>query len=444
MKQLNALVWYRLDLRVHDHEPLARAQQVGARTHAICVVTKADTEAYGQKRNAFMAKVLAELAKQLAEVGALLSVVRVDNDAACVAAVADFCKANHIGHLFYHRQLSKADGALEVQVERAVKQHKVTCEAFDDQCIVSPKDLRTLSGAPYQVFTPFKRAFVDAVVGEMWEKRDLQVPVNKSEALQVMDAFLDERVKDYQRLRDFPAENGTSGLSPYLALGALSIRQCFGAALRHNNGSLIYGDEGLVTWINELIWREFYRHVWVNFDWVQEGQPFKAIRPIAWKSNPSDFERWCDGQTGFPLIDAAMRCLVQTGHMHNRLRMVVASFLTKNLLIDWRLGEVFFMRHLLDADRPSNNGGWQWAASVGTDAQPYFRIFNPVSQSQKFDPEGRFIREYCPELKSLSKKAIHDPSHNLTATQLAVLGYPLAMCDLSYTRERALAAYGRG
>jgi deoxyribodipyrimidine photo-lyase len=196
-----------------------------------------------------------------------------------------------------------------------------------------------------------------------------------------------------------------------------------------------------LVWFSELLWREFYQHILVGHPRVSMHRAFREeTEAIEWSDDEGHFEAWCEGRTGYPLVDAAMRCLRTTGWMHNRLRMVAAMFLTKDLFLDWRRGERFFMRHLVDGDLGSNNGGWQWAASTGTDAAPYFRIFNPDSQSRRFDPEGRFIREHVPELAQIEGSAVHDPTSE--APLLAGgLGYPSRIVDHSEARERAIAAF---
>ncbi|HAL67580.1 MAG TPA: deoxyribodipyrimidine photo-lyase, partial [Pseudomonas sp.] len=225
-----------------------------------------------------------------------------------------------------------------------------------------------------------------------------------------------------------------------LAAGVISPRQCLHAALAHNRGEFDSGSSGVQTWINELLWREFYKHILTGYPQVSRHRAFRAhTEALPWRNAPKEFEAWQQGRTGFPIIDAAMRQMLATGWMHNRLRMLTAMFLSKNLLIDWRLGERHFMRHLIDGDLAANNGGWQWSASTGTDSVPYFRIFNPVSQSQRFDPKGRFIRQWVPELQDIDDKNIHDPGkcHGLIDANL----YPSPIVDLHSSRQRALQAF---
>jgi deoxyribodipyrimidine photo-lyase len=271
--------------------------------------------------------------------------------------------------------------------------------------------------------------------------RALAVPLGSQGAATLLDDFLG-RIDNYEATRNFPAVRGPSYLSVHLRFGTVSIRRLAGLAWeRAQSGSV-----GAATWLSELIWRDFYHQVL----WHHPHVATRAFKPeydrIAWDDAPDLFAAWCDGRTGYPLVDAAMAQLNQTGYMHNRLRMVVASFLTKDLGIDWRRGEAYFALHLNDFDLAANNGGWQWAASTGCDAQPYFRIFNPVTQSEKFDPEGKFIKRYLPQLANYSPKEIHSPWLVPVVRQRAagcVIGtdYPAPNVDHAQARERTLARY---
>ena len=269
--------------------------------------------------------------------------------------------------------------------------------------------------------------------------RDLW-PAGEDEAHERLARFTSEQIHYYQDERDLPAKPGTSQLSTYLAAGVLSPRQCLHAALGSNNGEFESGSPGVFTWVNELLWREFYKHVLVGFPRVSRHRAFKPeTEYLPWRNAPTELAAWQEGRTGVPIVDAAIRQLLATGWMHNRLRMVVAMFLTKNLLIDWREGERFFMRHLIDGDLAANNGGWQWSASTGTDSVPYFRIFNPLSQSERFDPEGQFIKHWLPELAALNKKEVHNPAS--AGGLFGVADYPAPIVDLKKSRERALSAF---
>ncbi|EFF75622.1 cryptochrome/photolyase family protein, partial [Achromobacter piechaudii] len=264
-------------------------------------------------------------------------------------------------------------------------------------------------------------------------------PAGEAAAGDRLEAFTEGVIDAYKDERDFPSLPGTSCLSPYLAAGVLSPGQALRAALSANHGELDSGKAGAATWINELLWREFYQHLLAAYPSLSMHQPMKPeTAAVPWRDAPDDLRAWQQGKTGIPIVDAAMRQLLALGWMHNRLRMVTAMFLSKNLLIDWRLGEAWFMAHLVDGDLAANNGGWQWSASTGADAVPYFRVFNPLSQSRRFDPRGVFLREWLPELADLDDKAIHDPS----PMERAAAGYPMPIVDLAQSRLRALEAFG--
>ncbi|RUS25846.1 deoxyribodipyrimidine photo-lyase, partial [Jimgerdemannia flammicorona] len=259
-----------------------------------------------------------------------------------------------------------------------------------------------------------------------------------------LTAFLTTKIASYHLARDQPAKDGCSALSPYLAAGVISARQCLRAARRANGGKLRTGKEGVVGWVSELAWRDFYRHVLFHFPRVCMGRAFKQeTEKVEWAEDLRGvkFKAWCEGKTGFPIVDAGMRQMKEIGWMHNRVRMCAAMFLSKDLLLDWRMGEKFFMQHLIDGDFASNNGGWQWAASTGTDAQPYFRVFNPHLQSERFDSEGEYVRRWIPELKEVRVPAVHDPSGALVKEEFEKLGYAYPIVDHKQARERALAAY---
>ena len=268
---------------------------------------------------------------------------------------------------------------------------------------------------------------------------DMQLwPPGELAARDRLKIFLNSKISNYSRDRNDPILEGTSRISPYLALGVISNRRCILEALKLNNFELQSGNKGICKWVDEIIWREFYKNIMHSFPRVSMHQPFNlSTLSIKWRHNQKEIEAWKNGKTGFPLIDAAMLQLKYEGWMHNRLRMVVAMFFTKNLLHDWRLGEAFFMENLIDGDFASNNGGWQWSASTGTDAAPYFRIFNPVTQSQNFDSEGRFIKKFLPQLASLDNKEIHLPD----ADKLENIDYPNQIVDLKSSRLRAIEIF---
>lgn len=479
-----SIVWFREDLRVEDHSALYHAMQLG---EPVVGVYFFDPQAWRQHDTAacrieFMLRNLTCLQQQLQQKNIPLLLLEVERSDAIVT-VFDVL-AQHATTLLFNNQYEVNEQRRDAKVA-AVWQSQAKCvERFTDQVLFGPGEIITQSNQAFSVFTPYKKAFIRQVierglslqplptlasqasfslpptsklaleqvcrwhdaVPETWPGMTSSVaaaywPGGEAVAQQRLQQFISERIHAYHEQRDYPALQGVSQLSPYLANGVLSPRQCWYAATCANQGQLIGGQPGIECWLNELLWREFYKQILWSYPRVSMHQPFKlATNALPWHNDTRLFEAWCAGMTGFPLIDAAMRQLQDIGWMHNRLRMVVAMFLSKQCFIDWRWGERFFMQHLIDGDLAANNGGWQWSASTGTDAVPYFRIFNPVRQSQRFDPQGRFIRHYCPELADLNDKDIHAP-WLLPPLMRQSLNYPAPIIDLSTANQRVLSAF---
>lgn len=333
-----------------------------------------------------------------------------------------------------------------------------------------PEKLLKPAGAPYTIFTPFSRMWRSlpfpgnpllppdrfssppqvsglAITGlPGWHPVD-NFPAGELEAQHRLDRFIDSSISFYASQRDRLDMQGTSGLSPYFRFGMLSPRQAAWAAQEFidlaDDADARQGGE---TWLNELIWREFYAVILYHFPFVLQTAFKPERRSIPWRDDPTGFVAWTDGLTGYPVVDAAMRQLNATGWMHNRARMIAASFLTKDLLIDWRQGERYFMQHLVDGDPAANNGGWQWTAGTGTDAAPYFRIFNPALQGKKFDPQGAYVRQWVPELAVVPGEYIHTPwimSFEKQEQLGCIIGknYPAPIVDHAIARQRVLSAY---
>ncbi|KQW51805.1 MULTISPECIES: deoxyribodipyrimidine photo-lyase [unclassified Roseateles] len=462
-----ALVWFRRDLRVDDNAALYQALKSARQVFCAFVLDRDILDALprADRRVEFILGALQVLDEDLRKLGGALIV----RHGFAADEMPRLAAELGVQAVFANHDDEPQALMRDAQVADLLKATNAELRTFKDHVIFERREVMTAAGGPYGVFTPYKNAWLRKVDGFYLSSYPVErhaqalaktalaagVPALQdigfepagltghvgqgsrgAEAL--LDDFLD-RIADYDKARDFPAVKGPSYLSVHLRFGTVSIRRLARIAHQLMQG----GDHGAEIWLSELIWRDFYHQVMHHHPHAMTG----AFRPeydaIRWETGAQAdamFAAWCEGRTGYPLVDAAMRQLNQTGYMHNRLRMVTASFLTKDLGIDWRRGEAYFALQLIDFDLAANNGGWQWASSSGCDAQPYFRIFNPVSQSEKFDSEGRFIRRYCPELAELPAKAIHEP---WARAPLAMQSnaYPRPIVDHAVARERTLARY---
>ncbi|EFE93525.1 deoxyribodipyrimidine photo-lyase [Serratia odorifera] len=464
------LVWLRNDLRVTDNQALyAACRDPQATVMAVFIATPQQWRQHhmAARQAAFIHATLRQLQQALAQRGIPLVTQQCDDFAAAVDWLADFCQASHVDALFYNRQYELNERRRDRQLEQRLN-GMVNCQAFDDSLLLPPGSVLSGNGEMYKMYTPFRRAFLARLAESdiaslpapaqrscgQWQaitppapfdypaaELDDGFPAGEEAALRRLRHFCRQQVQDYHHQRDIPAVDGTSVLSPYLAVGALSPRQCVNRLRAECPDMLANPHGGAFCWLNELIWREFYRHLLVANPALCRHRPFIAWTDrVRWNPAADNFLAWQQGRTGYPIVDAAMRQLNQTGWMHNRLRMIAASFLVKDLLIDWRAGERYFMSQLLDGDLAANNGGWQWAASTGTDAAPYFRIFNPTTQGKRFDPQGSFIRKWLPELADVPDNELHQP-HRWAEKQQRVLDYPLPIVDHPQARLATLAAF---
>ncbi|MCG6538807.1 deoxyribodipyrimidine photo-lyase [Pseudomonas sp. KSR10] len=468
---MTQLLWLRSDLRVADNTALAAAMNAGP-TVALYLITPAQWLAHNDAacKIDFQLRNLGVLSTRLAELNVPLLIRRVEHWQAVPTQIVDLCRQYQIDTLHINDEYGVNEQRRDEATAEALRNTPTRLQRHLDQLLFAPGSVKTLAGDCFKVFSQFRKVCylrlshslprclpvpapqawmpvpsdpVPTAVADFASPSDVlrgRWPAGEEAAHKRLASFAEHGLAEYQQRRDFPAQSGTSQLSPYLVAGVISPRQCLHAALAMNQGELDSGNPGVVTWINELLWREFYKHILHGYPRVSMGRAFRSqTEALPWRHAPDELAAWQQGRTGFPIIDAAMRQLLATGWMHNRLRMIVAMFLSKNLLIDWREGERWFMRHLIDGDLAANNGGWQWSASTGTDSVPYFRLFNPLSQSAKFDPHGDFLRQWLPELAHLSNRDIHDPraSSGLFGTP----GYPLPIVDLTTSRERALSAF---
>lgn len=453
---MSHLCWIRRDLRLHDHAALSNSLE--AETTLVFIF---DSQILNKLKNdhdmrvTFIYQSLQELEKELQKKGSSL-IIKYGDPAIEIPKLAQELK---ITKVFCNRDYEPYAKERDAKVEKKLKELDIKFEQFKDTVFFEKHEVQKNTGGIYKVFTPYKNRWL-----EMFEEngriisdfecdlknlRKFKNPKNilthnwysdigftetspllkggTNEALMRLKNF-EDKLEDYKEARNFPAIEGTSYLSVYIRHGNISIRDMLRLGTKHRN-------EGAKTWVSELIWRDFYQMILDTHPKVVK-QAFKAeYDSIKWLGEPKHFKAWCEGETGFPIVDAAMRCFNQTGMMHNRLRMIVASFLCKILLVDWRKGEEYFAERLLDFDLAANNGGWQWSSSSGCDAQPYFRIFNPYTQSEKFDQNGDFIREWIPELAHLNAKDIHSPSPMLAPD------YPQPIVNYETNRRRCLSMY---
>ncbi len=467
------LVWFRQDLRIVDHSALWHARQTGP---CIALVTLSPVQ-WRQHDDAVIKidlylrqlKVLKEQLKQL-NIPIIIKTIPLWKEVP--EFLLECCQSLSVQQIHAHIEAGINEQQRDQDCQQLLDTSGIALTLYQDRTLFPFGSITNQNGQPYQVFGAFKKACYSRLeialpkcyteitaqnpitlpaldqfqqtAPDIRQLCDIPVPESiqqlwpacENHAHTLLEQFLENHIQHYHIERDFPAHSGTSQLSAYLNIGVLSIRQCIQALFRHQSGYFVPEQEGQSIWLDELLWREFYQHILYLFPNVSKYLPFKAnAQNIPWQDDKTALTAWQQGQTGIPIVDAGMRQLLVTGWMHNRVRMITAMFLCKNLLIDWRQGEQWFMQHLIDGDLAANNGGWQWCASTGTDSVPYFRIFNPVSQSRKFDPEGQYIRTWIPELAHLDAKTIHAPYESKTVQQL---DYPKPIVDLKYSRARAI------
>ena len=458
---MNSLFIFNSDLRLRNNPALSNASLKGSSLTTLFIFNPKKWNNHNESnlKIAFQIEHLKELSEKLKNLNIPLKLINADGIEDESKKIIDFVKKNEIQEVFINKEYGvnemQRDETLQKDLERMNKKLNIY-----DSSIFHPDSVKTQSDTFFKVFTPFSRAFRSKLMSKKIEVSELpkrqehaisvsdkiesfkldkndqeifnQYEIGEEKALEKLENFIDHKILNYKKNRDFPALDGTSALSPYLSSGILSSGQCIFYVFQKYSEDEI----GVKTWINEIIWREFYKYILFHNPRVSKNHSFsEKYDKFPWLNNEDSFISWSKGQTGVPIIDAAMRQLNATGWMHNRLRMIVAMYLTKNLLIDWRKGEKYFMNKLIDGDFASNNGGWQWSASTGVDAAPYFRIFNPVTQSEKFDKEGTFIKKWIPEIAAA--KNIHDPS----TEERKEMGYSYHLVDLKESRKEAIEKF---
>lgn len=487
------LMWFRRDLRTVDNTALLhcieQARQYHAKVSAIFIATPQTWLQHDMSliQLKFMLNTLLSLAKTLAQYHIYFEIKIVASYHDVADILKQCCLEHNIQQIYFNYEYEEREIRRDDAVYQQLTARNIACFAYHDQCILAPRTVLKDDGDYYRVFTSFYKKWLEILNVSQWKnisQNDRLTPINhvleidiqqylediknnidniirdyakyapqahidspflhetgEQYALQHLHDFIDNEIKSYIIQRDIPSiPQGTSQLSPYLAIGAISPRVCYQAVMTAVQQQS-HGHDAMFKWLNELCWRDFYRHILVaRPDMIRHHAFQRAVdKQVDWRYDKQDFQRWCDGKTGVPIVDAGMRCLKQTGFLHNRLRMIVAMFLTKNLLIDWRWGERYFMQQLIDGDFASNNGGWQWSASIGTDAVPYFRIMNPFSQAKNHDVDAIFIKTWVPELVDIPAHILHDEK-KLTAylTANPHIDYPLPMVDLKISRAKAI------
>ena len=457
---MTSIWWIRRDLRLTDNPALHSALEVGD-VIPVFIIDPAFA-AQSPRRRSFLYEGLSSLNKNLQTRGSYL-VIRTGKP---VDVLRQLLQETNSTAIF-----TEEDYTPYARKRDALIANQLPLQLILGQTVHHPEFVKKADGKPYTIYTPYSKVWksllqeiklipapknINTPAGinseplPIFESNPL-FPAGEAEALRRLKRFTLEsvslltdakqqasslqnpRIHQYAETRDRMDVDGTSSLSPYLRFGMLGLRQAVSAAKQTSAES-----RGAEVWLNELIWREFYIQILYHFLHVSQNAFNASLANIPWRNNETEFSAWKNGLTGMPIVDAAMRQLKKTGWMHNRARMIVASFLVKDLLIDWRWGEAWFMENLLDGDLAANNGGWQWTAGTGTDAAPYFRIFNPILQSAKFDPDGNYIRKWVPELSGLNAKEIHTP-WNL---DIKISGYPeRPIVDRGIVKERTLKAY---
>jgi deoxyribodipyrimidine photo-lyase len=472
---MRVIMWFRSDLRVEDNRALTAACAAATRgVVGVFVITPDQWREHdwGDPKACFVLRGVEALRESLGKLNIPLLVRVVPRFSGVSAALELVCRELAVDGLYFNKEYELNELRRDAEVAEAMEGAGVRVRQFDDQVLIQPGTLRTGEGRYYTVYTPFRKSAIARLLESppklaprprkqpaMACDSDANIEASgagfarersheslwaagEQEATRRLRSFVDKCIRTYSVDRDFPGLSGTSTLSPYLSAGMISPRQCLLAAAGANEGKLEGGAAGPATWISELLWREFYRHLIFGVPRLSMGRAFRpATEQLEWETSSEHLEAWKAGRTGVPIVDAAMRQMSETGWMHNRARMIAAMYLTKHLFISWREGERHFMQSLVDADLAQNNGGWQWAASTGTDAAPYFRIFNYESQAKRYDPQGEYVRRWVPELRDLPTQDLL-LLNKMDSRKREVLDYPEPLVDHRAARERILRAFG--
>jgi len=454
------------DLRIKDNKALYEASVDQNVLVALFIIDKGKNKDHGDCLAKFKLKLLAlkEIQKSLDSLNISLKILHSEKISNEPNDILEFCQKYQIKNIFLNSEYPFNEQQRNEKLEKLCNKNKINLKVYDSQ-LIDPDQVKNNSDQPFKVFTPYSKKIRNLLSSKILQeipeplKQNQKIldqdqvplfndiydqdfnfsvesyPATEKVAVKRLKDFIDNSITNYKELRDIPSLSATSNLSSSFSLGLISSKQAINQVLQRVPDE---AGTGQFAWITEIIWREFYKYIAYHFPHVSKSKSFNSKYDlIIWREDEDSFKKWCEGKTGIPIVDAAMRQLNQTKWMHNRLRMITAMFLSKNLLIDWRKGERYFMENLIDGDFCSNNGGWQWSASTGVDASPYFRIFNPITQSEKFDPEGIFIKKFVTELKDCPVNEIHNPSKETRSS----LNYPEMIVDLKKSRLRAIDTF---
>ncbi|MBS1518880.1 MAG: deoxyribodipyrimidine photo-lyase [Bacteroidetes bacterium] len=470
--------WFRKDLRTDDNAALAgffKNLPDGSKFCLIYIKNRNSFNYFGEKRISFLNESLKELSRSLSEKDLDLQIIEGKSAGIFREITEKYGKVI----LYFNRQVEPYCIKRDKEVKEIIDSVGGQVFDYNDTCILEPGEVKNEAGDQYRVYTPFKNKSLGIIgkshyanirtdLSSLKKENETDLSLNRHKSIKSEDLkssvkgiieggrnsgisllkeFYENGISEYKEKRDIPSVTGTSMLSAHLHFGTVGIREAMRTAMSAlNKAESESSKTGIQTWINELLWREFYYHI-TFFNPRLTSESFRnEYDDLNWSYDEELFDKWCRGMTGFPIVDAGMRQLNSEGWLHNRVRMITAMFLTKDLFIDWRLGEKYFAENLIDMDFSSNNGGWQWCASTGVDAQPYFRIFNPYLQSKKFDPKGDYIRKYIPELKNVPSEFIHEPdkmSSDDMKKYNVIIGkdYPAGITEHSLAKERVVSEF---
>ncbi|WP_343128384.1 FAD-binding domain-containing protein [Buchnera aphidicola (Kurisakia onigurumii)] len=461
------IIWFRNDLRINDNPALYHAYKNSINTRCIGIFFMAINQwkkyFIPSIKIKFIHRNVLYLRKKLYVINIPLLIINNMDYISSVNYLVKFSIQENISCVYYNKEYELDEINRDNYADHQLLKNNISVKNFHGNSLYDPSLIHSQKGKSYKKFYFFKKLILKKIkkykikyisfLPKRYKKKKLiyienliykknknNFIVGEEYALRKLKLFCKKKIKKYGINRNFPSVYGTSFLSVYLSLGIITVKQCLFYVLKKNKNNIDVKNK-FFPWINELLWREFYKYLVFHNPILSKGYTFSILeKKITWENNSYYFQSWKNGLTGYPIIDAGMRQLNNTGWMHNRLRMITASFLVKNLLVDWRKGELYFISKLMDGDYASNNGGWQWVSSFGVDHMPYFRFFNPILQSKKFDKYGLFIKRYIPELRSVPNLYIHNPHKWINKNKINI-NYPNPIVDLHISKQKFLEIF---